>query len=123
MGRTAEKYSDSKVKFYEVIIDVDSCHSKMKPGLSVQCEVTISEAKDTLFVPTLAVFERDSSKVVYVQEKKYFTPVKVETGISGSSYTIIPKGLKGGENVALSEPPNSLISPVILIDNAQTKIQ
>ena len=26
IGRNAQRYSDSKVKFYEVIIDVDSCH-------------------------------------------------------------------------------------------------
>jgi len=110
MGRTAERWSDSKVKFYEVIIDVDSCHSQMKPGLSAECEITIKEAKDTLFIPTLAIFERDSSKVVYVKGKRNFSPVKIETGLSGSSHTIITDGLKGGEVIALSEPPGSLIS-------------
>jgi HlyD family secretion protein len=109
MGRTAQRYSDSKVKFYEVIIDIDSCHSKMKPGLSASCEITLNEAKDTLFVPTLAVFERDSARVVYVKRKENFIPVKVETGLSGSSYTIITSGLKGDEIIALAEPPNSLI--------------
>ena len=110
MGHTARKYSDSKVKFYEVIIDIDSCHSKMKPGLSADCEITLSEARDTLVVPTLAIFERDSAKVVYVLMKKKFIPVKVETGLYGSSHTIITGGLKGDEIIALSEPPNSLIA-------------
>ena len=109
IGRNAMRYSESQVKFYEVIIDVDSCHSKMKPGLSANCEITLKEAKDTLFVPTLSIFERDSSKVVYVLEKNNFTPVKVETGLSGSSHTIITAGLTGDEVIALSEPPNSLI--------------
>jgi hypothetical protein len=110
MGRTAQRYSDSKVKFYEVIIDIDSCHSNMKPGLSADCEITLREARDTLFVPTLAIFERDSVKVVYVKGKNNFIPVKVETGLSGSSHTIITGGLKGDEIIALSEPPNSLIA-------------
>jgi hypothetical protein len=110
MGRTAQRYSDSKVKFYEIIIDIDSCHSKMKPGLSADCEITLREARDTLFVPTLAIFERDSVKVVYVKGKNNFIPVKVETGLSGSSHTIITGGLKGDEIIALSEPPNSLIA-------------
>jgi HlyD family secretion protein len=110
MGHTAQNYSDSKVKFYEVIIDIDSCHSKMKPGLSADCEITLKEARDTLVVPTLAIFERDSTKVVYVRMKKKFIPVKVETGLSGSSHTIITGGLKGDEIIALSEPPNSLIA-------------
>ena len=82
----------------------------MKPGLSASCEITLKEAKDTLFVPTLAIFERDSAKVVYVKGKENFIPVKVETGFSGSSYTIISSGLNGDEIIALSEPPNSLIA-------------
>jgi len=109
IGRTSQRYSESKVKFYEVIIDVDSCHLKMKPGLSASCEITLSEVKDTLFVPTLAIFERDSTKVVFVRKKKNFFPVKVQTGFSGDSYTIISSGLNGDEIIALSEPPNSLI--------------
>ena len=109
IGRNAQRYSESQVKFYEVIIDVDSCHLKMKPGLSASCVIILTEAKDTLFVPTLAIYERDSSRVVYVKRKKQFIPVKVQTGYSGSSYTIIKEGLKGDEIIALSEPPGRLI--------------
>jgi HlyD family secretion protein len=109
MGKTAQRWSDSKVKFYEVIMDVDSCHLKMKPGLSAECRIILKEVLDTVFVPTLAIFERDSSKVVYVKKKDKFIPVKVGTGLSGSSHTIITNGLKGDEIIALSEPPNSLI--------------
>ena len=83
LGKTAQRWSDSKVKFYEVIIDVDSCHLKMKPGLSAECKITLKEALDTVFVPSLAIFERDSSKVVYVYKKDKFMPVKVGTGLSG----------------------------------------
>ena len=100
----AQRYSGSKVRTYEVIIDLDSCHSKMKPGLSASCEIIMKEEKDTLFVPTLAIFEKDSSSVVYVKEKNKFIPVVVETGTAGSSYTIIKGGLKGYETIALSKP-------------------
>lgn len=105
----AQRYSGSTVKSYEVIIDVDSCHSKLKPGLSANCEIILKEEKDTLFVPTLAIFERDSFKIVYVKRKKEFVPVNVETGTSGSSFTIITSGLIGDEIIALAEPPNSLV--------------
>lgn len=67
---TAQRYSRSKVKSYEVIIDVDSCHSKMKPGLSADCVIILKEAGDTIFVPTLSIFEKDSVKIVYVKSKK-----------------------------------------------------
>jgi len=104
----AQRYSGSKVRTYEVIVDVDSCHSKMKPGLSASCEIFLKEEKDTLFVPSLSIFERDSISVVYVKSNKEFIPVEVETGTSGSSYTIITGGLKGDEIIALTEPPLSL---------------
>ena len=110
----AQRYSASKVRSYEVIIDVDSCHTKMKPGLSASCEIFLREEKDTLFVPSLSIFERDSMKVVYVKNRKEFIPLEIRTGISGSSYTVISAGLKGGELIALSEPPFSLIADEIV---------
>jgi multidrug efflux pump subunit AcrA (membrane-fusion protein) len=106
----AQRYSASKVNSYEVIIDIDSCHSRMKPGLSSVCEIILKEEKDTLFVPTLAIFEKDSSKIVYVMHEKEFIPVNIKTGISGSSFTIITGGLKGDEVLALTEPPVRLIA-------------
>ena len=106
----AMRNTNSKVKFFEVIIDVDSCHDRMKPGLSANCEIILKQEKDTVFIPSLAIFGKDSTKIVYVMEKKEFRPVPVQTGTTGSSYTIITGGLKGDEIIALSEPPNRLIS-------------
>jgi HlyD family secretion protein len=110
IGRQAQMYSDLKVKFYEVIIDIDSCHSKIKPGLSAHCEIILNEVKDTLSVPSIAIFEKDSTHIVYVLKNKKFVPVKVETGMTGGSFTVITGGLEGKEIIALSEPPNGLIS-------------
>jgi HlyD family secretion protein len=110
-------YSESKVKFYEVIIDVDSCHLKMKPGLSATCEITLEQAKDTLYVPTLSIFEKDSMKIVYVKGAKKFIPVRIRTGLSGNSYTIVTGGLSGGEIIALSEPPGHLVDSRNLNEN------
>jgi HlyD family secretion protein len=106
---SSQRYSRSKVKTYEVIIDVDSCDSAMKPGLSAMCEIILREARDTLFIPSVAIFENDSSKIVYVMKGRKFIPSQVKTGSSGNSYTIITEGLKGNEIVALTQPPNSLI--------------
>ncbi len=102
-------YSESNLKSYEVIISVDSCHLRMTPGLSARCEILVNQVKDTLVVPTLAIFERDSQKVVYVEREGRFRPVPVETGLANSSQTIISKGLEGHETLSLQEPPHNLI--------------
>lgn len=97
------------VKSYEVIIKVDSCHLRMKPGLSATCQIIVDQLKDTIVVPSAAIFNRDSLKVVYVAKAKKFTPVVVETGMSNNSKSVIIKGLSGNETIALMEPPNNLV--------------
>ena len=99
----------TSIKSYEVIISVDSCHSAMKPGLSAMCRIIIDQVKDTIVVPTAAIFTRDSLKIIYVAEGGKFTPVTVETGISNSSRSIVSKGLDGNETIALIEPSHNLI--------------
>jgi HlyD family secretion protein len=99
----------SAIKTYEILISVDSCHLKMKPGLSASCRIIINEVKDTIVVPSTAIFAIDSSKIVYVADGEQFIPVNVETGLSNSSNSIVSKGLTGNEIIALSEPPFNLI--------------
>ena len=97
------------IRTYEVIISVDSCHSGMKPGLSATCRIIVDQVKDTIVVPSAAIFVRDSAKTVYVALDEKFIPVTVETGLSGSSNSIISKGLAGNETIALIEPPHNMI--------------
>ena len=97
------------IKTYEVIISVDSCHLKMKPGLSASCRIIVDHVKDTIVVPTTAIYSRDSLKIVYVAENEKFIPVIVETGLSNNSKSIISKGLSGNETIALIEPPYNLV--------------
>lgn len=111
-GRSNIPLASPTARFYEIIMSVDSTGPGVKPGLSAGCEIIIREAKDTVFVPAVAIFDRDSLKTVYVENMGMFTPVIVKTGVSGSSYTIISDGLTGGESIALSEPPDRLIRKV-----------
>jgi HlyD family secretion protein len=99
--------SGSKLKLYEVIVSVDSLHTRMQPGLTAKCNIMINQVKDTVVVPTLAIYTRDSSKIVYVASGEKFRPVIVETGLSNSSQTLIIKGLDGKETIALVEPPQN----------------
>jgi multidrug efflux pump subunit AcrA (membrane-fusion protein) len=107
---TKNRDEKSSIKSYEIIVSVDSCDSKMKPGLSAFCRIIIGETKDTIVVPSAAIFTKDSTKIVYVAKDDKFLPVPVETGISNSSESIVSKGLNGNETIALMEPPYLMIS-------------
>lgn len=99
----------SQVKIYQVIASVDSCHLKMKPGLSANCRIIIDHVADTVVIPAGAIFSRDSLKYVYVEKGKKFIPVAVETGLANGSKCIITAGLEGNETIALIEPPHNLV--------------
>jgi HlyD family secretion protein len=107
---TKNRDEKSSIKSYEVIISVDSCDSSMKPGLSASCRIIINEVKDTIVVPSAAIFTKDSTKIVYVAKDHKFIPVPIETCLSNSSESIVSKGLIGNETIALMEPPYLLIS-------------
>ena len=107
---TKNKDQKSAVKSYEVIVSIDSCDSKMSPGLGASCSIIINEVKDTLVVPSAAIFTKDSTKIVYVSKDHKYIPFQIETGLSNSSESIVSKGLKGNEIIALMEPPYFLIS-------------
>lgn len=104
------RYSGTtRMKAYQVVVSIDSLHEKMDPGLTGQCEILVNLVKDTISVPSVSIFEKDSLRVVYVAENKMFRAVPVESGMTNSSMTIITKGLKGDETIALQEPPLKLI--------------
>jgi multidrug efflux pump subunit AcrA (membrane-fusion protein) len=81
----------------------------MPPGLSARCEIFINQVIDTVVVPTVAIFERDSQSVVYVEDKGRFQPIPVKTGLTNGSQSIITSGLTGTETIALEEPPHNRI--------------
>jgi multidrug efflux pump subunit AcrA (membrane-fusion protein) len=107
---TKNRDEKSAIKSYEVIVSVDSCDSRMTPGLSALCRIIVDEVKDTIVVPSASIFAKDSTKIVYVARDKKFIPVTIETSVTNSSESIVSKGLKGNETIALMEPPYFLIS-------------
>ncbi|MFO7656180.1 MAG: efflux RND transporter periplasmic adaptor subunit [Bacteroidales bacterium] len=113
VGKPVKK--DSKIKQYEITAALDSADFIITSGLSVTCNVYLDEIHDTIVVPVIAVHEFDSAKFVYITQKDKFIKQVVKTSKYSNTETIITSGLKGGESVALGEPPLSLI------DNTETK--
>lgn len=96
---------NSKLKTYEAIIEIDSCHNLLTPGLNAECEIILNELKDTLLVPAICVFEEEEKKYVYVRENKKFRKIPVEAGSSNSAFIVISSGLDTDTYIALSRPP------------------
>ncbi|MEX0986139.1 MAG: efflux RND transporter periplasmic adaptor subunit [Bacteroidales bacterium] len=100
---------DSKVKIYEALIEIDSCHTRLNPGLNAACEIILNELSDTLVIPAIAVFQEDEKKFVFVREGKKFRKTFVETGTLNSTYNVIASGLPADSYIALGRPPGGKI--------------
>lgn len=84
---------------YSATIGFDSLDARVKPGMSVNADVTTEVKQDVLMVPSSAV--KTSGTVHYVQILQNGAPIQqtVETGISSDTQTEITSGLSVGDSV------------------------
>lgn len=112
---------NSRVKFFDVLASVDSSHSLPSAGLSANCRVYLNHLKDTLVVPSISVFQEDSIQVVYVKKASGYVRQEVGIALQSSKEAVIACGLRGGENIALLQPPASKIKAEVLLDCEERK--
>ena len=109
---------NSKVKFFEIEASVDSAIHILAPGLSTSCQVTLTQAHDTISIPLIAVFDQDSIKVVYIKKNNNYEMRQVLTGISSLKSTVVTAGLKYNEKIALLKPGNTFIKEKTLLPDS-----
>ena len=83
---------------------INETNKNLLPGLTVSCRILVDQIENTLYVPIDAIFSQNGEHIIYKKSGKNFTAVKVELGASNSDYTIITKGLKEGDEIALINP-------------------
>ena len=115
---------NSKIKSFEIEASMDSSIVIPGPGLSVNCKVIIKRIKKALVIPQIAIFVKDSMKVVYIKksEKKYEMR-QVITGATSPKSAVITSGIRLNEKISLLEPKSSLIEKRTLIAKPVKKIQ
>jgi HlyD family secretion protein len=86
----------------EVVLD--QTDSRFKPGITGQVTVVLDRVPNALAVPTQALFEKSGREVVYVWQRSEFAERDVQVGRRSGDKVLIAKGLRGGEQVALSDP-------------------
>ncbi|MCA9364817.1 MAG: efflux RND transporter periplasmic adaptor subunit [Candidatus Moranbacteria bacterium] len=91
--------ADQGVVGYGVEISIDESETKLRPGMSVNAEITAQSVDNVLIVPNSAV--KGSGKEVYVERMINNQVIKttVKTGTSNTFYTEITSGLSAGDTV------------------------
>lgn len=113
---------DSKVRFFEIEASVDSLLEPLSPGQSVNCKIILRTVADTIVIPQIAIFEADSTRVVYIPIGKYFEKREIQTSLSSPKEAIITHGLNAGEKISLSRPDRRLVREITLLpDSVKTQ--
>jgi hypothetical protein len=99
----------SEVKTFEIEASVDSLLQPLDPGLSANCRIYLRHLPDTLVVPTVCVYRRDSTNVVYVQKGKKYEEREVKLSITTPRSSVIAEGLREGEQITLVKPEDKQI--------------
>lgn len=95
------KEPGSKINVFDVEIDILQKDDKLKPGMSASARVIVDKLENVVSVPLEAVFERQGSTVVYLENKK---SVEVEVGRRNDMSVEIVSGLEGDERICLVDP-------------------
>jgi hypothetical protein len=106
----------SKVKLFEIESSLDSVPVMPEPGVTANCHIVITQVKDTIVVPQVAIFEEDSMKVVYVKRDNGFEMRQIIAGLSSPKEAIITAGLRRNETIALTKP-SSVKAKILLPDS------
>jgi multidrug efflux pump subunit AcrA (membrane-fusion protein) len=101
---------NSKIKKVEVLVELDSTESVLVPGISARGKIITNELEDVYAVPYECLYEKDSVKIVYKQNKGHFEACAVAVQQQSDDFLIIKGDLQDGVNLALNEPHESLIS-------------
>lgn len=99
----------SEVKTFEVEASVDSVLHPLDPGLSANCRIFLQHVPDTLVVPTVCVYKRDSVDVVYVRKGKKYEERVVRLSITTPRSSVIADGVNEGEQMTLIKPDDKHI--------------
>lgn len=99
----------SKVKEVGVIVELDTTQAAILPGLTAECIIDIERIEKAVMIPQECLFEKDSTKIVYILENNKFVARSVEPVYNSSNYIAVKNGLSGGEKLALREPGSKFI--------------
>ncbi len=96
--------SDAKV--FEVKIRIFGDVSDLKPAMTTSNVIKTAILNDTTYIPAEAVFENDSLQFVYLKNGKIVKQI-VDLGDQNENYILVRKGVKGGDEILLTEPADA----------------
>ncbi len=95
-------FGDAMRKF-DVSVAIDNPSADLRSGLSADLAIGAGQAKNVLYLPREALFEKDGKRVAYVKTGGAYLPQEVKVSQQTEAFVAV-EGLKEGAEVALVNP-------------------
>jgi macrolide-specific efflux system membrane fusion protein len=102
--------SSTTSTLYRVTIGLTDPNAKLDNGATGSVSIVTREARAALAVPTSAVITTGRRHVVTVMDGGTATPVAVQVGVVGNTWTEITHGISRGQQVVLADASAALPS-------------
>lgn len=101
---------DSPVKYFTVVVKLDDADPEwIKPGAIVRAEILINQLSDTIAIPNQAVFQKEASNWVLLQQGNELVQRTVKLGLRGANRSQVLEGLAEGDQIALFPPQSQTL--------------
>jgi len=98
--------SSSQVARVPVTVSLDGQQTELKPGYTVDMRIITRAGKQALAIPFDAIVKKKDKKVVFVVDKEGVVSERTVTTEEGNDiYELVTTGLKTGDEIVLSPPP------------------
>ncbi len=92
------------VKNFDIAAQLDEADARIRPGMSATARIAVDRLPNSVLIPIEAVFNKNGHSLVYVFSGGKFEERQIQTGRRGNGQTVVTRGLKAGERVALQDP-------------------
>jgi RND family efflux transporter MFP subunit len=99
-----EQKPNSDAKVFEVVINVLTPDTTLKPSMTTSCKIFCASLKDVMYTPIEAVQRTGAAYFVYVKEGGKVHKQQVKTGIANETDIVITEGVTEKMILLLSTP-------------------
>jgi len=99
-----EQKPSSDAKVFEVVIDVMTPDTTLKPAMTTSCNIICASLPTALHVPLESLYQQNGLSYVYKKDGGRIVRQQVTTGVTNESNAVVLAGLKKGETVYLNLP-------------------
>ena len=88
---------------FDVSVQLTDADPRLRPGLTAQVVIVGDKKANVLYLPRLALFQKDGKQIVYLRNSRSYDQRQIKVEFENESRAAI-SGLKEEDEVALMDP-------------------